>query len=88
MKKFLFLVITLLLLDNFSLFAGQQQDKALLFHMNYDNFEAAANYSKGHSKPLNFKGNLMLRMHPGPGHKGNALCYNNGENLHFEEVIA
>ena len=84
MKKFLFLVITLLLLDNFSLFAGQQQAKALLFHMNYDNFEAAANYSKGHSKPLNFKGNLMLRMHPGPGHKGNALCYNNGENFLYQ----
>ena len=64
-----------------SVFAAEKTDKDLLFAMDYDNFEAAAVYSKGYGKPMNFKGNLMLRMHPGPGQKGNALCYNNGARL-------
>ena len=66
--------------------AEETRDKDLLFHMNYDNYEAAANYSKGYGKPLNFKGNLMLRMHPGPGQKGNALCFNNGEKFVYNTI--
>ena len=69
-----------------SVIGSEQSDKDLLFAMNYDNFEAAANYSGGYGKPVNFKGNLMLRMHPGPGQKGNALCYNNGENFRYNTI--
>lgn len=69
-----------------SVIGSEQRDKDLLFAMNYDNFEAAANYSGGYGKPVNFKGNLMLRMHPGPGQKGNALCYNNGENFRYNTI--
>ena len=29
---------------------------------------------------------MMLRMHPGPGQKGNALCYNNGENFLYNTL--
>jgi len=67
-------------------FAAEESEKDLLFAMDYDNFEAAANVSKGLGTPLNFKGNLMLRMHPGPGQKGNALCYNNGENFLYNAM--
>ena len=70
----------------FSVLAAENDDKDLLFSMNYDNYEAAANHSKGYGKPVNFKGNLMLRMHPGAGQKGNALCYNNGENFLYNTV--
>ena len=70
----------------FAGFAAENSDKDLLFAMNYDNFEAAANDSGGYGKPVNFKGNLMLRMHPGPGQKGNALCYNNGENFLYHTI--
>lgn len=80
------LIIFLLLAALGAAAAEEAPDKDLLFHMNYDNYEAAANYSKGLGKPLNFKGNLMLRMHPGPGQKGNALCYNNGEKFVYNTI--
>ena len=74
------------LFGSFAVVASETQDNSLLFQMNYDNYEAAANFSKGYGKPQNFKGNLMLRMHPGPGQKGNALCYNNGENFIYHTL--
>ena len=86
MKKKSTFITILSLTALFSISAAETQDKDLLFHMNYDNYEAAANYSKGYGKPLNFKGNLMLRMHPGAGQKGNALCYNNGENFLYNTI--
>ena len=86
MKKKSTFITILSLTALFSISAAETQDKGLLFHMNYDNYEAAANYSKGYGKPLNFKGNLMLRMHPGAGQKGNALCYNNGENFLYNTI--
>ena len=87
MRKRTFIFSTAILLSAaLTAFSAEKQDKALLFSMNYDNYEAAADYSKGHGKPSNFKGNLMLRMHPGPGQKGNALCYNNGENFIYHTI--
>ena len=87
MRKRTFIFSTAILLSAaLTAFSAEKQDKSLLFSMNYDNYEAAADYSKGHGKPSNFKGNLMLRMHPGPGQKGNALCYNNGENFIYHTI--
>lgn len=62
---------------------AQKNDPSLLFKAEFDNYSVRADYAAGQPDSVDFKGDLSLRMFPGPAGKGNAVKLLSSEKISY-----